>query len=66
MKVGDLVENQLFWIVGQPRIGVLVDRAVKWIGDELQEGKEWFVSWDTGEVSSWPIQQLKVLNDLSE
>jgi len=66
MKVGDLVTNRLFGDAGQPHIGVLVDRVVRWIGDELDEGKEWFVSWDTGEVSPWPIRNLEVLNDPPE
>jgi hypothetical protein len=66
LEIGDLVTNRLFVDVPQPHIGVLVDRVVEWIGDELHEGEKWFVSWDTGEVSPWAIRNLEALNDPPE
>jgi hypothetical protein len=65
-EIGDLVKNRLFRNGVQPRIGVVVDGAFEWVDGELVDNKEWFVSWDTGEVSTWAARHLKIVNDPSE
>ena len=74
-EIGDLVKNRLFrngvlLPVArngvQPRIGVVVDGAFEWVEGELVDNKEWFVSWDTGEVSTWAARHLEIVNDPSE
>ena len=68
LEVGDLVRNLPFWAIGQSHTGVVVDRAAE--GPPRRPGgvenKEWFVSWDTGEVSAWPTRYLEIVNDPSE
>ena len=65
-EIGDLVKNRLFRNGVQPRIGVGVDGAFEWVDGELVDNKEWFVSWDTGEVSTWAARHLEIVNDPSE
>ena len=65
-EIGDLVKNRLFRNGVQPRIGVVVDGAFEWAEGELVDNKEWFVSWDTGEVSTWAARHLEIVNDPSE
>ncbi|HIL90796.1 MAG TPA: hypothetical protein EYG55_09780 [Gemmatimonadetes bacterium] len=68
LEVGDLVRNLPFFTIGQSHTGVVVDsaadRPLRRPGGA--ENKEWFVSWDTGEVSAWPTRYLEVMNDPSE
>ena len=65
-EIGDLVKNRLFRNGVQPRIGVVVDGAFRWVEGELVDNKEWFVSWDTGEVSTWAARHLEIVNDPPE